>query len=302
MATAPTPTPLLDLPRMQLGEGPCWDVATQRLIWVDIAGQAIHRHDPDTGVVESIAAGAPTGFALLDETGRLIAGLGDGIFEMDFGSSRRRLIARPDMHPENRFNDAACDPRGRLWAGTMHCQASRDREPTGALYRLGAGGLEPFETEIGIANGLGWSPDGTTLYFVETHRGTIWAYDYDLATGTPTSRRVFAEVPVDIGVPDGLTVDAAGHVLAAVWRGARINVYAPDGRLVEVIAMPVPSATSCCFGGADLRTLFITTDGRGRSGEDPADPLPGHLFALQRDVPGLPCPRMRPLDSGGAAP
>ena len=293
---------LVDVPRGQLGEAPHWDVETHTLAFVDIAGHAIHRFTPETRAHTRIDTGAEVGFVLFDTDGHLIAGLGNGIYDLGRDGRGRRLIARPDMHPENRFNDAACDPRGRLWAGTMHCEASRDREPTGALYRLGAGGLEPFETDIGIANGLGWSPDETTLYFVETHRGTIWAYDYDLATGTPTSRRVFAEVPVDIGVPDGLTVDAAGHVLAAVWRGARINVYAPDGRLVEVIAMPVPSATSCCFGGADLRTLFITTDGRGRSGEDPADPLPGHLFALQRDVPGLPCPRMRPLDAGGAAP
>ena len=297
MRGALAPTPLFDLPRCDLGEGPRWDVATQTLIFVDITGQAIHRVAPSSGAVETFATDAVTGFALLDERDRLVAGLGDGIHTFHPGSGERRLLARPDMHRENRFNDAGCDPRGRLWAGTMHTAASRDRAPTGALYRVDAGGLFTFATGIGIANGLGWSPDGGTMYFAETHLGTVWAYDYDLATGTPSHRRALALVDIDIGVPDGLTVDSRGRVYVAIWRGARINVYAPDGHLDEVIAMPVPSATSCCFGDADLRTLFITTDGRRLSGESLDDPLPGRILALRRDVPGQPCPRMRPLDA-----
>ena len=235
---------------------------------------------------------------MLDERGCFIAGLGDGIFALDAGAPHRHLIARPNMHPENRFNDAGCDPRGRLWAGTMHTDADRDRAPTGALYRLDPGGLVSFATDIGIANGLGWSPDGTIMYFAETHLGTIWAYDYDVSTGTPSNRRVLAEVPLDVGVPDGLTVDSAGRVLVAIWRGARINVHASDGALERAIPMPVPCATSCCLGGPDLRTLYITTDGRRLCGEAAGDPLPGRLLALEWDVPGLPCPRMRPLDDG----
>ena len=216
---------------------------------------------------------------------------------MGFGTPERRLLARPDMHAENRFNDAACDPRGRLWAGTMHIEASRDREPTGALYRLDASGLVPFATDIGIANGLGWSPDGGTMYFAETHRGTIWAYDYDVATGIPSNRRILAEVPDEIGVPDGLTVDSAGRILRRAFGAVRGSTSTRrDGTLDQVIAMPVPSPTSCCLGGPDLCTLYITTDGRGLSGEHADDPLPGRLFALDWDVPGVPCPRMRPFD------
>ena len=293
-----TPTPLPDLPRLELGEGPWWDVASRTLHLVDIPGRAIHTFMPASGRHERIETGAETGFALRDEAGRLIAGLGDGIFALDSKAARRDLLARPDMHPENRFNDGSCDPRGRLWAGTMHVDASRDREPSGALYRLGADGvLETFATDIGSANGLGWSPDGATMYFAETHLGTVWAYDYDLDSGTPMNRRGFAQVPIEVGVPDGLAVDAAGRVHVAIWRGSRIDVYAPDGGLDEVIEMPVPSATSCCFGGDDLRTLYITTDGRRVSGERADDPLPGRVLSLARDVPGLPVPRMRPLDA-----
>ena len=290
------------LPRFDLGEGPRWDVETQTLSFVDITGQAIHRLSPAIGRQTRIDTGALAGFALLDTQGHVIAGLCDGIYDLGYDGTDRRLVARPDMHPENRFNDAGVDPRGRLWAGTMHSAASRDREPTGALYRVDAGRLFTFATGIGIANGLGWSPDGGTMYFAETHLGTVWAYDYDLATGTPSNRRALAQVDIEVGVPDGLTVDACGFVHVAIWRGARINVYAPDGSLDEVIAMPVPSATSCCFGAEDLRTLYITTDGRRLSGEGPDDPLPGRILALRRDVPGMPCPRMRPLDDGDATP
>ena len=292
-----TPTTVFDFSPCELGEGPRWDVATQTLLFVDITGQAIHRVAPPTGAVETLETATEVGFAVLDTRGHIIAGLGDGIYDFARDGSDRRLLVRPDMHPENRFNDAGCDPRGRLWAGTMHADASRDREPSGALYRLDADGLFTFATDIGIANGLGWSPDGATMYFAETHLGTIWAYDYDLATGMPSNRRALASVDIDIGVPDGLTVDARGYVHVAIWRGARINVYAPDGHLDEVIAMPVPSATSCCFGDKDLRTLYITTDGRRLSGERPDDPLPGRILALRRDVPGLPCPRMQTLDA-----
>ena len=136
MTGALAPTPLFDLPRCELGEGPRWDAATQSLLFVDITGQAIHRVAPSSGAVETFATDAVTGFALLDERGRLVAGLGGSIHALDLGSDKRRLLARPDMHPDNRFNDAGCDPRGRLWAGTMHTDASRAREPTGTLYRV----------------------------------------------------------------------------------------------------------------------------------------------------------------------
>ena len=290
-----SPRPLAHLPRCDLGEGPLWDIETGRLYWVDISGQRIHRWAPG-GACETHETDTTVGFVVLDEPGRLVAGLRDGVYELEFGTPHRRLLARPDMHPENRFNDGACDPRGRLWAGTMHVEASRDRKPTGALYRHVAAGLEMVERDIGISNGIGWSPSGTTMYYAETHRGIVWAYDYDLGTGRAYNRRVFAEVPIDIGVPDGLAVDTAGRVYVAIWRGARLNVYASDGTLDAMIAMPVPHATSCCFGGADLLTLYITTMARGLTPQDLAShPFSGCLFELAVDIPGVSCARMRSL-------
>uniref|UniRef100_UPI0015754D49 EAL domain-containing protein n=1 Tax=Sphingomonas bacterium TaxID=1895847 RepID=UPI0015754D49 len=136
---------------------------------------------------------------------------------------------------------------------------------------------------VTLANGLGWSPDGGTMYFSDTHAGTIWAYDYDIATGAIADRRAFATVPVEEGVPDGLTVDAAGRVVVAIWRGGRLDVHAPNGAREASIPVPVRNPTSCAFGDADLRTLYVTT--MPSSGED--DPRSGSLFATTMDVPGL---------------
>ena len=285
-----SPRPLLHLPRCTLGEGPVWDGETQTLTWVDIPGHTIHRWTPGDDRCETHDTGRLVGFALTDRRGRLIAGLHDTICEMCFGAADTRVLARPDMHPENRFNDAACDPRGRLWVGTMHVEASRDKAPTGGLYRRGANGLDLVEADIAISNGIGWSPDGSIMYFSDTHRGTVFAYAYDLETGRAGDRRVFAQVPIEIGVPDGLTVDSAGRVHVCVWRGARINVYAATGALDQVIAMPVANPTSCCFGGRDLRTLYVTTAAAE------GDPLSGRLFAMDVGIAGLPSARLEPWD------
>ncbi len=280
---------LLDhLPRSKLAEGPMWDAQGGWLYWVDIAGHAIHRHAPATGEVATHPLGDTVGFCALAGAGKLVAGIGGGIYELVFGSAGETLLARPAMHGANRFNDGKCDPAGRLWAGTMHVEANRDREPTGALYRWQGGGLAEVVSRVSLANGLGWSPSGDTMYFSDTHAGTVWAYRYDLATGGIAERRAFATMAIEEGVPDGLAVDAAGRVFVAIWRGARLDVYAPSGALDATIAMPVRNPTSCCFGGADLRTLYVTTMPAGNE----SDPRSGSLFALDVDVPGQPGFRM----------
>ena len=276
------------LPRSELAEGPLWDGQSGSLYWVDIAGHAIHRHQPATDTCATHPLAAPVGFCAVAIEGRLVAGIGDGIYDLAFGTAGTTLLARPAMHGENRFNDGKCDPLGRLWAGTMHVEADRDREPTGALYRWRGGTLEEVVSRVSLSNGLGWSPTGDTMYFSDTHAGTVWAYDYELATGTIANRRAFALIPIEEGVPDGLTVDAAGRVIVAIWRGARLDVYAPDGTREAAIPVPVRNPTSCGFGGGDLRTLYVTTMPAGNE----SDPRSGSLFALEVDTPGLPSARM----------
>jgi sugar lactone lactonase YvrE len=253
-------------------------------LWVDIVGQALHRYDPETCRGATHLVSDAIGFVVLADNGRLVAGIGGGLFETPMETA----LVRPSMREANRFNDGKCDPHGRLWAGTMHRDANRDREPTGALYRWRDGGLEAVETRISLANGLGWSPSGDTMYFSDTHQGTVWAYDYDIALGEARNRRAFAIVPFELGVPDGLSVDAGGRVYVAIWRGARINVYAPNGALEATLVLPVRNPTSCCFGGADLKTLFVTT--MPSSNED--DPRSGCLFAFGVEEPGRPSVRM----------
>lgn len=280
---------LLDhLPRAKLAEGPLWDAESASLYWVDIVGHVIHRHHPLSGERAEHPLADMIGFCALAEAGRLVAGIGGGIFDLAFGQPGEILLARPAMHGENRFNDGKCDPRGRLWAGTMHVEAERDREPTGALYRWRGGGLEEVVSGISLSNGLGWSPRGDTMYFSDTHAGTVWAYDYDVASGEVANRRAFAVVPIEDGVPDGLAVDAAGRVFVAIWRGARLDVFSPDGGREAEIAVPVRNPTSCAFGGADLRTLYVTT--MPSSAE--SDPRSGSLFSMRMDVAGMPSTRM----------
>ena len=270
------------LTRSRLAEGPSWDVETGSLMWVDIVGRAIHRYNPQTGQVVTRPVPDVVGFALPAKDGRLVAGIGGRIYDLAFDGSAETLLAQPSMHGENRFNDAKCDPRGRLWAGTMHRDASRDRDPTGALYRWFAGRLEEVETGVSLANGLGWSPSGDTMYFSDTHAGTVWAYSYDLCSGAAIDRRPFAVIPIDDGVPDGLCVDSTGRVFVAIWRGGCIQVYSPAGAIEGTITVPVRNPTSCCFGGADLKTLIVTT--MPSSNEN--DPRSGFLFSCECDDPG----------------
>ena len=252
---------LLDhLPRAKLAEGPLWEAETGSLYWVDIAGHAIHRHHPASGACAThLPLFGSVGFCALAGGGRLVAGIGGGLFDLAFGQAGETLVARPVMHGENRFNDGKCDPRGRA-LGRHHASRgpSRARAHRRALpmESRSSGGRRGAGVALQRAR---LEPVRATMYFSDTHAGTVWAYNYELATGEVSHRRAFATVPVEEGVPDGLAVDAGGRVHVAIWRGGRIDVYAPDGVRETQIAVPVRNPTSCGFGGADLRTLYVTT-------------------------------------------
>lgn len=270
-----------------LGEGPHWDMRGQKLYWVDIEGRAVHRLDPKTNQYDAAKMPDMVGFAVLDEAGKLVAGLRDGFYRVDFATVATEVLSRPGFaHADNRFNDGKCDRRGRLWAGTMN--NLDPQQPTGALYRLDERGLHEHATGIHISNGTGWSPDNKTMYYTDTVRRIIWQYDYEIETGAATNRRTFAEF-TGPGRPDGLTVDAQGRVLTALWPGWCVEIYAPDGKLEDKIELPVPQVSSCAFGGADMKTLYITTAATGLSPQQLADaPFSGRLFSIDLDVGGLP--------------
>ena len=220
--------------------------------------------------------------------GRLFVASQDGIAELDFVSGRLEPFVDPEADiPENRLNDAKVDAAGAIWVGSMRLDASR---PGGSLYRIGKDGrVDCMESGLTVSNGMGWSPDGRTFYFVDTIPGHIYAYDCDPAAGRLSNRRVFASVPVKEGRPDGLCVDSDGGVWCAIWDGWRVNRYRPDGTLDQVIDMPVPRPTSVAFGGPDLSTLYITTARTRLPASTLSEaPLSGGLFACSPGRSGVP--------------
>jgi sugar lactone lactonase YvrE len=254
--------------RCALAEGPRFYDGV--LTWVDIEGRALHRFDGFHSVVEFDAM---VGCANPTVDGDVVVALADRIELVSTGE----VLARFPHGPGLRANDGACDPAGRLWVGTL---ALDERPGAGSLYRLDAGGLTTILDGLTIANGLGWSPDGTAMYFVDTPTQRVDVYPYDGGLG---GRATFAQVD---GFPDGLTVDDEGCVWIAFYGGSRVERRAPDGSLDRVVAVPTENVTSCCFGGT---TLYVTT-GRGD----------GRIYAYDAGVSGpeaTPFRRTAPSDA-----
>lgn len=277
-----------------VGEGPAWDAAAGTLAWVDITAGLVHRLDLAGGRDVAFDAGGHVGAALpVDGSSLLLARRGD-VALLGVDGTVTPLLDVIGDRPDLRFNDAKCDPAGRAFAGTMPYEG---RPGAAALYRLGPG---PAATEVlggvTLANGLGWSPDGATLYFVDSGTNRVDAIGYDPATGELGGRRPLVAVPEAAGMPDGLCVDDDGGVWVGLWGGGAVHRYAPDGTLDAVVALPVTQVTSCCFAGEDGRTLVITSaayqlDG----GQRAAQPHAGALFALTPGVTGRPATPWRPV-------
>src|SRR5882672_3525479 len=262
--------------RDQLGECPLWDELTGTLWWVDILAPSLQRFD---GSVKTYALPEAMGSFAFREKGGFLAAMKTGMYFFEASDLSLKEICRPEKNlAANRFNDGRCDRNGRFWAGTMH---EAIREPTGALYRLSPGGAcERRRTGITVPNSLAWSPDGRTMYFADSPRRTIWAFDYDGASGEPSNERVF--VTTEAGFPDGSCVDADGCVWNAEYGGWRVVRYTPAGKIDRVIALPVQNPTCCCFGGTNLDVLYITTATQ-RLGKDELEkqPLAGSVLALR---------------------
>jgi L-arabinonolactonase len=283
---------LLHDARATLGEGPVWDASRGVLWWVDIKQRTLHSFRPDLGGL----SGAPAGqWSLSGQVGclglwgadRLIIALEDSIYGFDPATAT--LARHGTLAPEagaTRFNDGKVDPTGRFWAGTLD---DTTYPATGALYSIEAGGQHKRRLSgICCSNGIGWAPDGRTMYFTDSMRRVIRAFDFSPETGAITRQRDFAHIPAP-AVPDGLAVDAEGCVWSALWDGSAIARFAPDGRQIAGVPMPVPRPTSCAFGGADMRTLFITSASIDLTpAQRDESPASGGLFAMRTDTPGVP--------------
>lgn len=270
----------------RIGEGPVWDARSGRVVWVDIEGAALHSTDPETGATNTQPMPSAIGVAVPRQSGGFVAALEDGFHAVDL-DGRTELLAGVDNRAGSlRFNDGACDPAGRFLAGTM----AWDQAPgAGSLYRLDPDlTVTRLVDDVTISNGLGWSPDGRTMYYVDTSTRRIDAFDYDLATGAISHRRPFVEINGE-GRPDGLCVDIEGAVWVALWPGWSVRRYLADGTLDAIIPLPVAQVSSCVFGGAALDVLFITSAWTSLSDEDrAAQPLAGALFRASVGVRGVP--------------
>ena len=272
----------------ELGEAPVWCPDEKALYWVDITGRAVHRLDPRSGERDSFPQAHQIGCIVKREGGGFIAGFECGLGFLDDALAGLEIFASPETDlPQNRFNDGKCDRRGRLWVNSAD---KEEQEASGSLYRVGQDhAVERLLSGIVLPNGMGWSPDDSILYFTNSSRRVIEAFDFDPATGAIANRRVFAAIDEAAGLPDGLCVDATGFVWSAHWGGWRITRYSPDGTINRVIELPVPNVTSLAFGGTDLDRLFVTTARLGLSDDELVGaPLSGGLFVVDAGAVGLP--------------
>lgn len=271
--------------RALVGESPVWDEATGTLLWVDILRREIHRYSPADDRDTSTRLDCTVGAVVPRRCGGLLVAAGLGVALLDEASGQLDWLARADRG--ERMNDAGCDPAGRLWAGTL---TIAQRPGASALYRLDGTTLRCVLGDVTLSNGLGWSPDGCTLYYADTPTERIDAFDYDAATGTISGRRVFADLHDVPGRPDGLTIDAEGGVWVAMARGGTVRHLGPGGSLEDVIEIGTPAVTSCGFGGQALRELYVTTACVGLGEAELTEyPVAGALLRI-RDigVAGLP--------------
>jgi sugar lactone lactonase YvrE len=279
-----------------LGESPFWHPDEGALFWCDIPGKALHRWHAASDVHRAWSFDVEPGCCAPLPGGTLIVAFRDGLFRFDPASGERTRLAAPPYDPgSERFNDGKADPQGRFWAGSM----SEERGvPKAALYRWADGLVQRMAGDISTSNGLAFSPDGRTLYWSDTPSHRVMAYDFDPVQGTMGAGRVFASFEPKQpgqglagygGRPDGAAVDAEGAYWCAMYEGQRLVRLAPDGRLLQSVELPVRCPTMPCFGGPDLRTLYVTTASKGRPAEElAAQPLAGCVLHTRVDVPGLP--------------
>ncbi len=279
-----------------VGESPVWRAQEDALYWVDIPAQRIVRQHVALGVRTEWALPEKVACFAFCRHGGLVAGLETGLFAVALPEPApadgatpayaRKLAAPVFPVPGMRFNDGRCDRQGRFWSGTM-VQDMAAANPAGALFCLDTQGRlsAPVVDQLIVQNGLAWSPDGTTMYLSDSHpqRRLIWAFDYDTETGTPSRRRVFADLHDYVGRPDGAAVDADGCYWICANDAGAVLRFTPQGVLDRRIDLPAIKPAMCAFGGTDLDTLFITSI-RPVTGATEHD---GHVFAVRPGVRGL---------------
>jgi sugar lactone lactonase YvrE len=280
--------------RSTLGEGPLWDAAHARILWVDIVEGRLNDTRLDGSTETILRVDAPVGAVALRSSGGLVLVAGDGISTCRDDGSGVSEVAHVTMRPGERWNDAKVDPGGRFVAGTLteqfHDGVTKTYPHEGSrLVRLDPDlSLNPV-LDVTLSNGLGWTADGRTFYYVDTMTGRIDAFDYQPAAGEIANRRPLVHVDESDGFPDGLAVDEEGGIWVALWGGRSVRRYLPDGTVDAMIELPVTNVTSCAFIGPELDRLVITSAREELTPQQlDAEPHAGSLFIAEPGVRGVP--------------
>jgi sugar lactone lactonase YvrE len=274
--------------KAELGEGSLWDERAKVLYWVDIVGQALHVYNPAARQDKSYKVGQMVSTVVLSEAGDVLVTVQNGFARFDLKTEKLDIIVDPEADkPANRFNDGKCDPAGRFWAGTMDISAVEPEK--GSLYRLDRDlSVHTMLTNVSISNGIVWTADLKTMYFIDTTPCTVTAFDYDNATGNISNPRIVIQVPEEMGSPDGMSIDSEGMLWIAHWGGGAVRRWNPKtAEVLETIKVPAPNTTSCAFAGDNLDELYITS-ARGPLTPQQLEQNPhsGGLFRVKVGVKG----------------
>ena len=266
-----------------LGEGPVWDARAQTLYWLDILSKRIYANADVIAELDDFI-----GCLTLRQRGGLILAKRLSFWTFDLVAASSTFLAAPADEPAtNRFNDGKCDPRGRFLAGTMNLN---EKDPTGSLYSFDGNSITKLLSDVTISNGMTWSADGKTFYYIDTPTRQVQAFDYDLDSGAIANPRIAVTIPASLGWPDGMTSDSQGNLWIAMWGGAQVTKWNPHtGQLLEQIPVPALQPSSCVFGGKNMNELFITSACKDM--DDAAltkYPLSGGVFRVETNVEGMP--------------
>ncbi len=275
--------------KAKLGEGALWNYKTSELYWIDIEGKYFYIYNPITKQNTSYKMPSRIGTVVPYTKSEVIVALQDGIYKFNIVNRKLTLFSNIESTlTENRFNDGKCDPAGNFWVGSMHM--NNTELATGNLYRITKEGTADKKlSDVKISNGIVWSKDEKTMYYIDTPKGNISAFNYDIENGTISNERVVVTIPESIGYPDGMAIDEEGMLWVGLWNGNAVGRFNPNtGQLISKIKVPAHNVTACAFGGENLETLYITTARVDMTEKELEEkPLSGSLFAINPGVKGV---------------
>jgi sugar lactone lactonase YvrE len=282
-----------------LAEGPIWDEQKQAILWVDILNGKILEFNLERKQVGTLEFDEPIGAVALFPDGDLLAAMQSGIYSIKRGTTDRTFLCHPESgNPTNRYNDGKCDPYGRFWIGSM---AQDHKQGAGNLFTVYPNlKCNLQRSGVSISNGLAWSNDHKTLYYIDSPTRCIQAFDYNAESGTISNARVAFEIPEKEGVPDGMTIDSEGMLWIAHWDGWQVARWNPKtGEKLLGYKLPAAQITSCAFGGENLEDLYITSAREGLTDQDiTSQPLAGSVFVIRNcGYKGWETPRVMPFNT-----